>query len=132
MGDTGNVTLTMTILGNFPCGSDVSSMLLTIIPAPVSNAGADDYTCEGIDYTFATGYATTLNSTSVSWTTAGDGTFTNGSSLTPTYTPGPNDILNGTVDLTLVSVGNSPCNTGIDVMTLIINPTPITGPINHW
>ena len=128
---SGSVTLSMTILGNFPCASDISSMLLTIVSAPVSDAGADDYTCEGIDYTFSSGYATTLNSTSVSWTTTGDGTFTNGTSLTPTYIPGPNDILNGTVDLTLVSVGNSPCSTGIDVMTLIINPTPTTGPIFH-
>ena len=95
-------------------------------------AGSDDYICQGVDYTFITGYASTLHSASVSWVTSGDGTFTNVSTLTPTYSPGPNDIINGTVDLSLISTGNNPCATDVDDMTLIINQAPSTGPINHW
>ena len=130
----GSVMLTLTIIGNSPCNttSVSSSMQLTIIPAPVSNAGADDYICQGLDYTFVTGHATTFNSISVVWNTTGDGTFLNTNTLTPTYTPGTNDILNGSVNLILVSVGNNPCSTNSSNMTLMINLNPITGPINHW
>ena len=69
-------------------------MILNIIPAPIPDAGSDDYICQGVDYTFITGYASTFHSASVSWLTSGDGTFTNVSTLTPTYSPGPNDIIN--------------------------------------
>tara|TARA_B100001142_G_scaffold40075_1_gene35704 strand:+ start:3095 stop:4525 length:1431 start_codon:yes stop_codon:yes gene_type:complete len=130
----GSVVLTISVLGSAPCNITpiISSMILNIIPAPISDAGSDDYICQGVDYTFITGYASTLHSASVSWVTSGDGTFTNVSTLTPTYSPGPNDIINGTVDLSLISTGNNPCATDVDDMTLIINQAPSTGPINHW
>mgnify|MGYP001447058165 CR=1 FL=1 len=130
----GSVVLTISVLGSAPCNITpiISSMILNIIPAPISDAGSDDYICQGVDYTFITGYASTLHSASVSWVTSGDGTFTNVSTLTPTYSPGPNDVINGTVDLSLISTGNNPCATDVDDMTLIINQAPSTGPINHW
>ena len=59
-------------------------------------------------------------------------TFINSNTLTPTYSPGPNDITNGSVDLTLISTGNSPCSVDSNSMSLIINQAPVTGPINHW
>ena len=130
----GSVVLTMSILGNAPCNVTpvVSSTTLNIVPAPISNAGSNDFICQGVDYIFISGYASTTNSSSVTWTTSGDGLFTNGNTLTPTYSPGPNDILNGSVDLSLLSTGNTPCAIDISTMTLIINQIPSTGPINHW
>ena len=130
----GNVILTLNILGNPPCNlTPVSStMILNIVPAPISYAGNDDFICQGSDYIFASGYATTTNSVSVLWQTSGDGTFINSNTLTPTYSPGPNDISNGSVDLTLISTGNSTCSVDSNSMSLIINQAPVTGPINHW
>ena len=127
----GNVTLTLTALGNSPCSDATSAMVLTIIPAPTAYAGPDDAICEGIPYVFVSG-PTTTNSTVVLWSTSGDGTFTGGTTLTPTYTPGTVDIANGTVNLTITATGTAPCTTIANTMTLTINPTPLTGPINHW
>jgi len=127
----GNVTLTLTALGNSPCSDATSTMVLTIITAPTVDAGPDDAICGGIPYVFVSG-PTTTNSTVVLWSTSGDGTFTGSSTLTPIYTPGTVDIANGTVNLTITATGTAPCNTVANTMTLTINPTPITGPINHW
>ena len=127
----GNVTLTLTVLGNSPCSDATSAMVLTIIPAPTAYAGPDDAICEGVPYVFVSG-PTTTNSTVVLWSTSGDGTFTGGTTLTPTYTPGTVDIANGTVNLTITATGTAPCTTIANTMTLTINPTPLTGPINHW
>ena len=127
----GNVTLTLTALGNSPCSDATSTMVLTIIPAPTVDAGPDDAICGGIPYVFVSG-PTTTNSTVVLWSTSGDGTFTGSTTLIPIYTPGTVDIANGTVNLTITATGTAPCTTVANTMTLTINPTPITGAINHW
>ncbi len=48
--------------------------------------------------------------------------------LIPDYTPGPNDIAAGTVDLTLTSTGSGPagssCSTNSSTLTLTIHPVP--------
>lgn len=96
----------------------------------VANAGPDQSVCAGADVLLngvlagtSTGY----------WTTSGDGTFApDSSALNATYSPGPNDITNGSVSLTLTSVGALPCD-GSDNMTISFNsstpaqPDPITG-----
>ncbi len=41
----------------------------------------------------------------VSWTTSGDGLFNNPNFLKPAYTPGPADIIAGTVTLTITGIG---------------------------
>ena len=75
--------------------------------------------------------ATATNQISVLWTTSGDGTLTNASSLNPDYIPGANDILAGTVDLTLTVTGNSPCLSISSTMILTVIPNPTPGPIFH-
>lgn len=58
------------------------------------------------------------------WTTTGDGGFDNTTSLTPIYTPGPNDILNGAVDFTFTTDdpdGAGPCVAALDVTTVGID-----------
>ena len=45
--------------------------------------------------------ASATNYNLVTWSTSGDGTFSNTNILNPVYTPGVNDIANGTVDLHL-------------------------------
>lgn len=58
------------------------------------------------------------------WTTNGDGGFDNNTSLTPIYTPGPNDIINGTVDFIFTTDdpdGAGPCVAALDVTTVGID-----------
>ncbi|MBE0639071.1 MAG: carboxypeptidase regulatory-like domain-containing protein [Bacteroidales bacterium] len=93
-------------------------------PSPTVNANAgpngqicsnETFTCQG-DASFYT---------SVQWTTAGDGTFSNASILTPVYTPGTNDILNGSVVLTLTAFDGT--NSSSDGLTLTIDQLPANG-----
>ena len=61
---------------------------------------------------------------SVNWTTSGTGSFTNGTTLNPTYTPSAADISAGTVTLTLHAIGNGSCAEATDDMILTITPAP--------
>jgi trimeric autotransporter adhesin len=88
-----------------------------------ANAGGNQSICGGNTYT-VTGASATNNS-GVNWTTSGDGTFLNGTTLTPTYTPGVADILAGTVTLTLTATGNAPCANATSNMTLTITTTGV-------
>ncbi len=68
------------------------------------------------------------------WTTSGDGSFDNPDLLNAIYTPGPNDIINGSVVLTLTTLdpdGAGPCSPVSDAITVTIteliikiNPVP--------
>ena len=129
----GSVVLTWIVTGTAPsslvCVSASSSMTLTIVPAPTAFTGPNDVICENTPYSLSS--ATATNQLSVLWTTSGDGTFTNSSSLNPDYIPGTNDIIAGAVDLTLSLTGNSPCLSIVSTMTLTVISNPITGPIFH-
>ena len=124
----GSVILTMTAIGNTPCGDVSDDMILTITPAATANAGADDIICDGDTYTLA---ASATNYSIVIWSTSGDGTFSNTNILITVYTPVVNDIANVTVDLTLTASGNGTCLDATDVMTITINSLPNPGPIQH-
>ncbi|MFC1733535.1 hypothetical protein ACFL6I_24820 [candidate division KSB1 bacterium] len=126
----GNVILTLTANGNSPCGNVSDNITLNIIPAPVANAGPDITICEGAVVTI-TG-ATAINYTTLIWATSGSGTFTNNSTLNPTYTPSAADINAGTVTLTLTVNGYSPCNPVTDDMVITIHPKPVTSAIFHF
>jgi len=64
-------------------------------------AGPDDDNCESSPYQCL---GTATNQSSVLWLTSGDGTFDFETILQPQYTPGPLDIENGNVDLTLTII----------------------------
>ena len=119
----GTVTLTLTAAGNGSCSNAVDNMTLTITPAPTANAGADDAVCEGSTVTLSGASAT--NQASIAWTTSGDGTFNNAAIANPIYTPGANDIIAGTVTLTMTAAGNGSCSDATDAMILTITPAPI-------
>jgi gliding motility-associated-like protein len=116
--ETGSVTLTLTVTGNSPCGSVSSQMILSIVPAPVADAGPDATICEGSTFT-VTG-ASASNYTGLLWTSNGLGTLLNPATLTPTYIPGTNEV--GTVTLTLTAFGIIPCGNAADTMLLNITP----------
>lgn len=117
----GSVTLTLTGYANAPCADVQSSMILTLNSAPTANAGANGSICETETFTVSTASAT--NQTSVSWTTSGTGSFTGGSTLTPTYTPSAADITAGSVTLTLTA-SSAGCNNATSNITLTIKKSP--------
>ncbi|MBN1599084.1 MAG: SprB repeat-containing protein, partial [Bacteroidales bacterium] len=118
---TGSVTLTLTAFGNVPCGNDVDDMDLIIVPAPTADAGSDATICSGDVHVLN---ATATNYSGLQWSTSGDGSFNDSFIEDPTYTPGPNDISNGSVILTLTAFGNAPCGNDVDDMTIFINLPP--------
>ena len=125
----GTVTLTLTAYAVAPCGTDATdNIVLTIQDLPTASAGADASVCDGSDYTLS---GSANNQSAAVWSTAGDGTFDNTALLAATYTPGTNDIANGSVVLTLTASSIAPCATDVpDDMTLSIqeNATANAGP----
>jgi len=121
----GSVELCLTAEPMSPCTtSDEECLTLTIQLLPVANAGADATTCEDADYTL-TG-ATAENYSSVSWASAGDGSFDVETNLNPTYSPGDDDIESGSVELCLTAEPTDPCTSSDeDCMTLTIQLLPI-------
>ncbi len=117
-------TVTLTITTNDPngvCPAAADAMVLTIDSAAVVTAGADATICSGSKYTLSG--TKTGSATLSTWTTSGDGTFDNSSSLTAVYTHGNGDSTLGTVFLIITS--NDPigiCPFAVDSMKLTINP----------
>ena len=65
---------------------------------PDVNAGPDDTICAGMTCQLA---GQVSGADSIRWITKGDGTFSNDTIPGPVYTPGPEDLLNGSVRLML-------------------------------
>ena len=98
---------------------------------PMVNAGADAIWCSNdsrnINGLFWGG------ANSVTWTTNGDGTFSDNTSVFTNYTLGVNDIANGSVTLTLTTDdpdGTGPCLAAADDMIITIEAahTVVVGP----
>ena len=99
-------------------GGDCCWLDFVVLPRDMSlsvSAGIDAATCVDAPIQL-NGYA--ANQTSLEWTTAGDGTFDDASSMTPIYTPGTQDIANGSVVLTITA--QNATSTLSDDMTLSI------------
>ncbi|MCP4337006.1 MAG: hypothetical protein GY679_04135, partial [Mycoplasma sp.] len=86
------VRLTLTAVGNLPCGNASNFMDLLISPSPTADAGGDATICSYDTYDF-TGISDATNYASLAWTTSGDGSFSDASALEPVYTLGTNDKL---------------------------------------
>ena len=120
---SGAVTLTLTA-SNTGCGSVSDSKAIFFINHTDVNAGPDVTICEGGNSNI-TG-ATANAYSSLIWTTSGTGTFVNGNTLSPIYTPGAADITNGSVTLTLSAVSLAPCTNVIsDQIVLTIHAKPL-------
>jgi hypothetical protein len=117
------VTLTLTTTGNGTCNAVDSTVIITITPAPIINAGPDQATCKDAVNVALTG--TVITATGGLWTTSGSGAFAPANSLVTTYTPSTADTTAGLVILTLTSTtGNLTCNPVKDQMKITLNPTP--------
>ena len=91
--------------GNTSGGSDktwVDYIQLPPVLTTVVNAGPDqtiDPSAEAVLNAYAANYD------AVSWTSNGDGSFSNAEDTYSIYTPGANDIINGTVELSITATG---------------------------
>ncbi len=117
----GMVWLKLTAYGQF--GTDTNSMMLMIYTAPTASAGPDGHVCQGAAKTLIDANATAYNN--LYWGTKGDGTFDNQALLTATYTPGPQDIANGSVTLWLDAVGSMACPVASDSLVLTTHALPL-------
>ncbi len=110
----GQVSLTMTVYGS---STDADNMTLTITPAPVADAGGPASIDEGQNFNPG---SQAFNSTSITWITGGDGYFNVPGIENPTYFPGSNDNLTGSVALSMIVYGESPCGPDTNTMILTI------------
>nr|WP_294775004.1 LamG-like jellyroll fold domain-containing protein [uncultured Flavobacterium sp.] len=125
----GSITFTLTAT-NSGCGDVTATKTLTIGELPIAVAGTDINTCSSNGAVNITDGANATNYTTVSWTSSGNGTFDNADSLTScTYTPSADDIIAGSVSITLTAYGNTPCAAVTSTKNLVINqgPTAVAG-----
>jgi hypothetical protein len=127
----GSVQLTLSALPSNSCTtSDHSSLMLTIVEMPIADAGNDATICE--DETHQLNGAIE-NASDFLWITYGTGQFDNPGVLNPVFTPGANDIVNGSVIISLVAQPISPCvfpdNSQI-TLTIVSNSTVDAGSDN--
>ncbi len=103
------------------CVDEAVLGLIKIFAPPEALAGPDAEICETESYLLAG--ATAINYGSVLWSSGGDGTFDDNTILNATYTPGQNDIIAGSVSLTLTAFGQGDegtCDPSSSSMTLIL------------
>jgi hypothetical protein len=131
----GPIVFTLTANTNTNCPNDTDTVSALITPAPKVDAGPPTATiCEGSNYfvPFNPLAAENIVNSTILWTNGtGDGIIVGANSLTPTYIPGPNDIINGSVTLTLSAAGNNPCSTPATdniIINIVKNPVVNVGP----
>jgi gliding motility-associated-like protein len=122
-GETGQVTLTLTVTPFAPCQVVTDQMILTISKSSTAYAGSDAASC-GTDL-FPLSGATASNFQSLTWTTSGTGTFDDVHVVNPVYNPSSADVLSGMVVLTMTTDPYVSCAIITSHMTLTLNRTPI-------
>ncbi|MBD3637093.1 MAG: gliding motility-associated C-terminal domain-containing protein [Crocinitomicaceae bacterium] len=117
------INLILTSTG--PCPQVKDTLVLTVTPAPIVNAGADQVVCAN-NATVSLNGDVSGGATGGNWSSTGTGTFNpSTSTLNATYIPSAADTAAGTVFLVLNSTGNGSCNAGSDTMMLSITPPPV-------
>ncbi|HPE33409.1 MAG TPA: HYR domain-containing protein, partial [Bacteroidales bacterium] len=125
-GDLAEGCVTLILIGYplEPCTMYVlDKMELCFDPAPIADAGPDQTICEG---EIAQLDATAENYCGIQWVTLdGTGTFSDETILNPTYTPSFQDVISGTVNLTMIVAGCGACDYSIETtMALTIQRIP--------
>jgi hypothetical protein len=111
-----------------------NSITLNFIAAPTADAGNDVEICPGDDVSL-NGDMVVLQQNR-KWTTSGDGDFSDPTDLDAVYTPGPLDISNGSVMLTLTSMDPNgsctPAESSITVTFLPVITIDLGPPLTVW
>lgn len=98
-----------------------SSVAVSVTQPPVASAGSDTTYCINVTQIPVEGTASGFGS--ATWTSTGDGTFTNPTGLTGFYTPGPSDLTMPFVDLILTVTAVAPCSGNVtDSVHIVLDP----------
>ena len=100
----------------------IDEITLSIIPPTLAYAGQDTTSCEGMPVLLSS--AETQFSDSVLWISSGTGEFDNPVLLHPTYYPGQEDVLAGSVQLSMIAYGLKQCSTDTSSITLLFIEPP--------
>ncbi len=102
---------------------------VTVQPLPIAYADADATISQEEAFNLSDAYAE--NHESVSWSSTGDGTWSDSTLVNPVYTPGANDIAHGSAELCITALPQNPCTLdSTDCMTLTFVPWPNVEIIN--
>lgn len=130
----GTVNLIVTAWGTTACGTTTSidTVLITLAPLPVAQAGNDTTICEA-DFAICHGKGLHA-SANVLWHTTGDGYFATPSQLYSLYYPGILDKNVGQVHLYLEVSGINSCSSILDydTLTLSLHALPIVNAGNDF
>jgi gliding motility-associated-like protein len=108
-----------------PCPVQRDTILLTVEPAPIVSASADQIVCVNNAEALMAGQVTGGATTGI-WSSVGTGSFSpNDTDLNATYIPSAADLLAGSVQLTLTSTNFGSCVAESDSMILSFSPEPI-------
>jgi gliding motility-associated-like protein len=118
----GAISITLSSTSNGLCLQESSSFTLTFSDGIFVSAGPDQEVCISSTSTILSGVINNGTTTGI-WTTSGDGSFDNNTTLNPTYTFGPNDITNGSVSIQLTSTNNGNCAQETDDMEVVFGST---------
>ncbi len=109
------------------CTSNLEEVTLLLVPGPTANAGGPYSTCANQPFNVIGSIGG--QATSSTWSTSGDGSFSNPNAQVTTYTPGPLDISSGSITITLTTddVGGT-CAAAVDMAIVNITAAPIAIP----
>lgn len=119
---SGSVVLTLTVNGRSYRETSSSSFVLTFNQSPHINAGADKFACKGSEIELSG--ATAAFYANLTWSSNGDGVFSNPSIVNPLYIPGSNDLASGSVNLQLLATSGNTCPDAIDYISITLHPIP--------
>ncbi len=115
--EAGSVAINVTAFSDFGCPSASDGLLLSIVAPPTVIAGEELATCLNNPVQLA---GSGSQYSSLLWTTAGNGSFSNPTVADAVYTPGAADVAQGSAVLTLTAGGNVPCSGVSDNLTVTI------------
>lgn len=118
----GSVEIVLTTTNNGSCAAGQDTMLITIEPVPLVNAGNDQLVCSATDSVFIGG--TIANAPGSIWTTTGTGVFVPSDTLAnAVYAPSALDLSIGSWQLILTSAGSVACTAVSDTLTIdVVTP----------
>ena len=117
------IELILTTTG--PCPVVRDTITITVEPAPIVTASADQSLCENNSNVQLAGDVTGGATTGV-WASTGTGVFSpNNTTFNAIYTPSAADLTAGSVQLVLTSTNFGSCLTESDTMEVVFSPPPI-------
>jgi len=119
----GSVSLCLTAFAADPCTDVTECFTLSIIPSAIIDPGNDLTVCESSEIQLT---ASAFNYDQITWTTSGDGTFSDPAILNPVYQPGVIDLATLSVTLTASAVSQNNCGEASGDIIITFEPIPTT------